>query len=57
MFFQGVQAPYDMAVGGNGTPVRVRVEVVSVGEGRQATCLGLTSGPHRSIFNTTVHVI
>ena len=57
MFFQGVQAPYDMAVGGNGTPVRVRVEVVSVGEGRQATCLGLTSGPHCSIFNSTVHVI
>ena len=57
MFFLGVQALYNMAVGGNGTPVRVRVEVVSVGEGRQATCLVLTSGPHRSIFNTTVHVI
>ncbi len=34
MFFLGVQVPYSIAVGGNGTPVRVRVVVVSVGEGR-----------------------
>ena len=34
MSFLGFQVPYSIAVGGIGTPVRVRVVVVSVGEGR-----------------------